>query len=90
MPDPIGVELELVTPAYIGGADALTPDCLGPPAVNSALRMWRCTRYPNAQSKLYLVEARIFGASGLPKDAPDHLRAGQGVRIVPRGDWRRP
>jgi len=74
----IDVTFELVTPAYAGGADPHVIDCLRPPTLKALLRFWWRTMHAKLQGDdLFRAEERLFGST----------RAGQGIRMVPRGDW---
>lgn len=74
----IDVTFELVTPAYAGGADPNVIDCLRPPTLKALLRFWWRAMNPEmGPTELFEREGEIFGST----------KHGQGLRMVPRGDW---
>jgi CRISPR-associated protein Cmr1 len=68
-------DLELITPAYVGGADLARADGLRPPSIKAQLRFWWRTLHPDlAPADLFAAESRIFGDTEF----------GQGLRVIPR------
>ena len=73
--------IELVTPAYAGGADPKHADGIRPPTVKALLRFWWRALHPELPpKKLFAREAELFGST----------KKGQGVRIIPRERWVQP
>ena len=74
MPRSLPITLELITPAYAGGADVAKTDGLRPPTLKALLRFWWRTLHPEMPpDDLFKAEEKIFGSTGV----------GQGIRIVP-------
>lgn len=77
-PEPIEVTFELTTPAYAGTADTGKTEGLRPPTLKALLRFWwRAMHAELRGDDLFRAEESLFGST----------RAGQGLRMVPRGDW---
>lgn len=72
----LSATLELVSPAYAGGADVAKTNGLRPATLKALLRFWWRAMFPGmAPSNLYRIEEGVFGST----------RVGQGVRVVPAG-----
>lgn len=72
------VTFELITPAYAGAADRTKTDGLRPPTLKALLRFWWRAMHPGDRpGQLFQRESEIFGSTG----------RGQGLRLVPVGDW---
>ncbi|MDH7570079.1 MAG: RAMP superfamily CRISPR-associated protein [Armatimonadota bacterium] len=68
------ITLELVTPAYAGGAETSQCDGLRPPVLKAMLRFWWRTLFPHLPpEELFKREEQLFGST----------RVGQGLRVVP-------
>ncbi len=75
----IQITIEIVTPAYAGGADTATSDGLRPPVLKALLRFWWRTMHPElAPDQLFKRESLLFGSTS----------GGQGLRVVPTAPWR--
>lgn len=73
----IDVTLELVTPAYAGGASPEQCDGLRPPVLKALLRFWWRAMHPELPpDELFMAEAGLFGSTG----------DGQRLRVIPLGD----
>ncbi len=70
----IDVTLELVTPAYAGGADPNQCDGLRPPVLKALLRFWWRAMHPELPpNQLFAREEQLFGSTN----------EGQRLRIIP-------
>ena len=67
--DRLSVDLEIVTPLFLGGANPQGPPELRPPSVRGALRFWwrawhqACAPSTTAE-ELYRAESQVFGNTG--------------------------
>lgn len=74
LPSSFPVLVELLTPAYAGGANSNSAEQLRPSALKGLLRFWWRTLHPEiAPADLFLLEEQLFGST----------RTGQRLRFVP-------